>query len=191
MCRGALRTLSGSFGQGRVESATEPRRPCGESFHALHSFPDEEFPELIEADRIWSPPVWPGSFIFHNQETVRRGQKFSQEPVLVLNKVQRVCHEDPIHWRKAKAGAPKIRQNLMDLDSANLILDPVQRCLVQIEGMNCAAGGQQSRQRSCERSASAAEIAPGLGPPHSIMGARMRAVASLIFMFSQFALEGD
>jgi hypothetical protein len=41
--------------------------------------------------------------------------------------------------RPLGARAPQIRQNLMDRSSVILILDPVQRCLVEIDGMSCAA----------------------------------------------------
>jgi hypothetical protein len=119
--------------------------------------------EPLEADRIWSPSIRLGSLIFHNQESFGHGRKLSQEKVLVLNKVQGVRHENSIHRGKAEAGAPKIRQKLVDRDSAVLILDPVQRSLVEIDRMNGTAGCEQLRKRDRERSAATAEIAPGLG----------------------------
>jgi hypothetical protein len=75
------------------------------------------FAELLEADRVGSPSIPLGSLIFHNQEPFGHRRKVSQEKVLVLNKVKRVRHENPIHRGKAEGGAPKIRQNLVDRDS--------------------------------------------------------------------------
>ena len=82
--------------------------------------------------------------------------------MLVLNELQRVCHENPICRGKPKARAAQISQNLADCDTVILLRNSFQRSLVQINGMNGTPGSQQLRKRRCERSAATTEIAPGL-----------------------------
>jgi hypothetical protein len=157
-----LSLMAGLFGKGRVHRATKPRWPCCQFPHTLHSCLPEEFAEPLEADRIRSPRTRSGSLVFHNQESIRQRQESSQEQVLLPNEVQGVCHENSIDRRKADARAAQIPQDLTNCDSVILVRNSLQRSLVEIDGMNRAAGSQQQRKRCCERSASATKIAPGL-----------------------------
>ena len=153
---------SGAFGSRRVHGATKPRSTCRQSLHSLHSHLAEELAEFREADRIWYPRIRPGSLVFHNQETIRQRQQPFQEQVLLPNEVQGVRHENSIDRWKAEARAPQIPQNLRNLDSVIPVRNFLQRFLVQIDGMNRAAGSQQLRKRGCERSSAATKIAPVL-----------------------------
>jgi hypothetical protein len=96
---------SGSFGEGRVHRATKQRGSCRQFLNALHSCPAEELAESFEADRIWSPSVRLGSFIFHDQKAICHRPKPFQEYLLLLNEVQRVCHKNSVDRRKTEAGA--------------------------------------------------------------------------------------
>jgi hypothetical protein len=153
---------SGPFGSGRVHGAAKPRSTCRQFLHSLHSHLAEEFAEFREADRIWPPRIRPGSLVFHNQETIRQRQQPFQEQVLLPNEVQGVRHENSIDRWKVEAGAPQIPQNLTNLDAVIPVRNFLQRFLVQIDGMNRAAGSQQLRKRGCERASAATKITPVL-----------------------------
>ena len=150
--RNSVPSRSRPFGSGRVHGATKPRSTCCQFLHSLHSHLAEEFAEFREADRIWSPRVRTGSLVFHNQKAIRQRQKPFQEQVLLPNEVQGVRHEDSIDRWKAEARVPQIPQNLTNLDSVIAVRNFLQRFLVQIDGMNRAAGSQQLRKGGCERS---------------------------------------
>ena len=60
--------------------------------------------------------------------------------MLVLNEVQGVRHQNPVHGGKAEARAAQISQDLTNCDSLIFFRDSSQRRLVKIDGMNAAAG---------------------------------------------------
>jgi hypothetical protein len=131
---------SGSLGEGRVHRATKQRGPCRQSLHALHSCLAEELAESFEADRIWFPSIRPGSFILHDQKTICHRQKPSQQRLLLLNKVQRICHENSVDRWETEAGALQIANDLTNLHSIVLVWDSLQSSPVQIDGINRAPG---------------------------------------------------
>ena len=137
--------------EGRVASLSM-RSPCL----------GEELAESFEANRIWAPSIRLGSFILHDQKAICYRQKTSQEYLLLLNEVQRVCHENSIARWKVEAGTPDIPQCLTNFDSAVMVRHTLQSSGVQIDGMNRAAGSQQLRKRGCERSSAATKITPVL-----------------------------
>lgn len=118
--------------------------------------------ESFEANRIWAPSIRLGSFILHDQKAICYRQKTSQAYLLLLNEVQRVCHENSIDRWKAEAGTPDIPQCLTNFDSAVMVRHALQSSGVQIDGMNRAAGSQQVRKRRREGAAAATKITPGL-----------------------------
>ena len=82
--------------------------------------------------------------------------------MLLLNKVQRICHENSIDRWKAEAGTPDIPQCLANFDSVVMVRHILQNSGVQIDGMNHAAGSQQLCKRRCEGATTATKITPGL-----------------------------
>jgi hypothetical protein len=84
--------------------------------------------------------------------------------------------------RRLGARAPQIRQSLMDRDSVILILDPVQRCLVEIDGMSCAAEAGNCASAVVNVPLPQRRSHQDWGRAHSIKGVRIRAVASLTFI---------
>jgi hypothetical protein len=118
--------------------------------------------ESFEAHRIWFPPVRLGSFILHDQEAIRHGQKPPYQRLLLLNEVQRICHENSIDPWKTEAGTPDIPQCLANFDSVVMVRHILQSSGVQIDGMNHAAGSQQLCERRCEGAATATKITPRL-----------------------------
>jgi hypothetical protein len=133
---------SGSLGEGRVQSAAKQRGPCRQSLHTLHSGLAEELAESFEADRIWSPSIRPGSFILHDQKAICHRQKPPQQCLLLLNEVQRICHENSVDWWETEAGALQIPNDFMNLHSIVLAWNSLQSSPIQIDSINCATGSQ-------------------------------------------------
>jgi hypothetical protein len=133
---------SGSLGEGRVHRAAKQRGPCRQSLHVLHSCLAKELAESFEADRIWSSSIRPGAFILHDQKAICHRQKPSQQWLLLLNEVQRICHENSVDRWETEAGALQIPNDLTNLHSIVLVWNSLQSSPVQIDGINRAAGSQ-------------------------------------------------
>ena len=66
-----------------------------------------------------------------------------------------------------------------------------QRFLVEIDGMNRAAGSQQLRKRGCERSVAAAKIAPELrSPPLNVGCMNQRRGLTDLYLYTVFLTDG-
>jgi len=136
------------------------------------SFSTLSTPASLKSSRSLSKPTGYGPHRFGLDRSYSTMRKWSAtDKSFLMNrrwsgmKCREFAIRIPSTEGRRRLGAPQIRQNLMDRDSVILNRDPVQRCLIEIDGVKCAAGSQQLRKGDGKRSAATTEIAPGLGSP--------------------------
>jgi hypothetical protein len=66
----------------------------------------------------------------------------SRQCLLLLNEVQRICHENSVGGWETEAGALHILKDLTNLHSIVLVWNSLQNSPVQIDGINRAIGSQ-------------------------------------------------